>query len=227
MIRGLKPYPTYKDSGVPWLRKVPEHWDIKRNKFLLREVNERSEDGSEELLTVSQYTGVSINIMLAWNRSLGVSSFAGIVSPSYSVFRTKTNSVEPLFLHYLFRSPLFIGAFKTVSTGVVDSRLRLYPDVFLRLPSIVPPFSEQIAIVRFLGWVEQRIRRLIRARRKRIKLLEEYKEALIQKVVTGRFDVRTGQPYPAYKDSGVKWLGDVPEHWELKPLKRWVRINVT
>ena len=256
MIRGLKPYPTYKDSGVPWLRKVPEHWDIKRNKFLLREVNERSEDGSEELLTVSQYTGVSrrrvrltggnvlltnaaslvgykrvmpgdlvINIMLAWNRSLGVSSFAGIVSPSYSVFRTKTNSVEPLFLHYLFRSPLFIGAFKTVSTGVVDSRLRLYPDVFLRLPSIVPPFSEQIAIVRFLGWVEQRIRRLIRARKKRTKLLEEYKQALIHQAVTGQIDVRTGQPYPVYKCSGVEWFCEVPKHWEVCRLKAMLIKN--
>ena len=59
MIHDLKPYPAYKDSGVPWLGEVPEHWEVKRNKLFLREVNERSEDGSEELLTVSRYTGIT------------------------------------------------------------------------------------------------------------------------------------------------------------------------
>mgnify|MGYP000859000971 CR=1 FL=1 len=68
---------------------------------------------------------------------------------------------------------------------------------------------------------------MIRARQRQIKLLEEYKEALISQAVTGRMDVRTGQPYPSYKDSGVEWLGKVPAHWELKPLKRWVRINAS
>ncbi|NLG78560.1 MAG: hypothetical protein GX492_01845 [Firmicutes bacterium] len=257
MIDRLKPYRAYKDSGVPWLGKVPEHWEVKRNKFLLQEVNERSEDGSEELLTVSQYTGVTrrqeqltgegnlltnaaslvgykrvmpgdlvMNIMLAWNGSLGVSSVAGIVSPSYCVFRTKPHGVEPRFLHYLFRTPSFTGAFKTVSTGVVDSRLRLYPDVFLRLPSVVPPLPEQTAIVRFLDWAERRIRRVIRARRRRIKLLEEYKQALIHQAVTGRIDVCTGKPYPAYKPSGVKWLSDVPANWEVKPVKRHYAIQL-
>ena len=59
MIADLKPYPAYKDSDVPWLGEVPEHWVVKRNKLFMREVNQRSEDGSEELLTVSQYTGVT------------------------------------------------------------------------------------------------------------------------------------------------------------------------
>jgi len=133
----------------------------------MREINERSEDGSEELLTVSQYTGVTarreriseenglltnaaslvgykrvnpgdlvMNIMLAWNGSLGVSPIAGIASPAYCVYRV-TEKIEPRFLHYLFRTPLFTGVFKAVSTGVVDSRLRLYPEVFFRLISIL------------------------------------------------------------------------------------------
>ncbi len=83
-----------------------------------------------------------------------------------------------------------------------------------------PPFPEQTAIVRFLDWADRRIRRVIRARQRRIKLLEEYKQALIHQAVTGRIDVRTGQPYLAYKDSGVEWLGQVPAHWEVVPLKR-------
>ncbi|MQL53664.1 hypothetical protein GFC01_15630 [Desulfofundulus thermobenzoicus] len=84
----------------------------------------------------------------------------------------------------------------------------------------LPSAAEQTAIVRFLDWAERRIRRVIRARKRRIKLLEEYKQALIHQAVTGKIDVRTGQPYPAYKPSGVEWLGDVPEHWEVVPIKR-------
>lgn len=84
----------------------------------------------------------------------------------------------------------------------------------------LPPLPEQNAIVRFLDWADRRIRRYIHAKQKLIKLLEEYKQALIQQAVTGQIDVRTGQPYPAYKPSGVPWLGEVPEHWKVVPLKR-------
>jgi type I restriction enzyme S subunit len=80
-----------------------------------------------------------------------------------------------------------------------------------------PPIKEQTAIARFLDYMDRRIRRYIRAKQKLIKLLEEYKQALIHQAVTGKIDVRTGQPYPAYKDSGVPWLGEVPEHWEMVP----------
>ena len=80
----------------------------------------------------------------------------------------------------------------------------------------VPPLSEQAAIVRFLDHADQRIRHYIRAKEKLIALLEEQKQAMIQQAVTGRIDVRTGQPYTAYKDSGVEWLGTVPEHWEVR-----------
>ncbi len=83
----------------------------------------------------------------------------------------------------------------------------------------IPSPDEQAAIVHFLDWAEHRLRRLIRARQRRIKLLEEYKQALIHQAVTGQIDVRTGKPYPAYKDSGVEWLGKVPAHWETCRLK--------
>ena len=83
----------------------------------------------------------------------------------------------------------------------------------------VPPLPEQFAIVRFLDHADRRIRRYIRAKQKLIALLEEQKQAIIHQAVTGQIDVRTGQPYPAYKDSGVEWLGKVPEHWEIVRLK--------
>ena len=87
----------------------------------------------------------------------------------------------------------------------------------LRVP--VPPLPEQTAIVRFLDHADRRIRRYIRAKQKLIALLQEQKQAIIHQAVTGQIDVRTGQPYPVYKPSGVEWLGDVPAHWEISRVK--------
>ncbi len=85
--------------------------------------------------------------------------------------------------------------------------------------TVIPPLPEQAAIVRFLDHADRRIRRYIRAKQKLIKLLEEQKQAIIHRAVTGQVDICTGQPYPAYKDSGVEWLGKVPAHWEIRPAK--------
>ncbi len=82
-----------------------------------------------------------------------------------------------------------------------------------------PPLPEQAAIACFLDHVDQRITRCISAKEKLIALLEEYRQTVVSEAVTGRFDVRTGKPYPAYRPSGVKWLGDVPAHWEVRRLK--------
>ena len=92
---------------------------------------------------------------------------------------------------------------------------------YLTLP--LPSLPEQTAIVRFLDHADRRIRRYIRAKQKLITLLEEQKQAIIHQAVTGQIDVRTGQPYPAYKPSGVEWLGDVPAHWEVRPAKWYFR----
>ena len=249
MVPALRPYPRKKDSGVEWLGEVPEHWDIRRVKYLLKECDTRSVDGSEELLRVSQYTGVTprsptgdvdepdtraaslvgykrvepndlvVNIMLAWNGSMGVSQFRGITSPAYCVYRFRANS-HPWYFHHLLRSPIYKARIKSVSTGIVESRLRLYTDDLYRLEALVPPLPEQTAIVRFLDHADRRIRRYIRAKQKLIALLEEQKQAIIHQAVTGKIDVRTGQPYPSYKDSGVEWLGEVPKHWEVRQFTR-------
>ena len=91
--------------------------------------------------------------------------------------------------------------------------IHIYTGQLKRLSVTLPPLSEQAAIVRFLDHADRRIRRYIRAKEKLIALLEEQKQAIIHRAVTGRIDVRTGQPYPAYKPSGVEWLGDVPANW--------------
>ena len=167
MIADLKPYRVYKDSGVPWLGRVPEHWEVRRLKYVLREHDARSADGTEQLLRVSQYTGVTqrtrtdgsdepdtraeslvgykrvepnelvVNIMLAWNGSMGVSQFPGIASPAYCVYQFEA-SAHPWYFHHLLRSPVYKARIKAVSTGVVESRLRLYTDDLYRLESLRP-----------------------------------------------------------------------------------------
>jgi len=121
---------------------------------------------------------------------------------------------QPWYFHHLLRSPAYKARIKAVSTGVVESRLRLYTDDLYRLEGMLPPLPEQAGIVRFLDYVDRRIRRYIRAKQKLIKLLEEQKQAIIHRAVTRGLD-----PNVRLKPSGVEWLGDVPEHWEVRRLK--------
>jgi type I restriction enzyme S subunit len=236
-------YPAYKDSGVEWLGEIPEHWDTIRIKHLFKEINERSFDGSEDLLSVSQYTGVTnkterleeggmlttastlegykkvrkndlvSNIMLAWNGSLGFSPFDGITSPAYSIYRLKSNDIYRYF-HYLFRTELYKSEFKRNSSGVIESRLRLYTDDFFRIESILPPLEEQSAIAAFLDEKTAKIELAIAQKEKMIALLKERKQIIIQNAVTKGLD-----PNVKMKDSGVEWIGEVPEGWEVESLK--------
>ena len=240
----LKPYTAYKPSGVQWIGNVPEHWDVRRLKRVLKERDTRSTGGREQLLRVSQYTGVTqrapadgsdmpdsraeslvgcksverndlvVNIMLAWNGSMGVSKYRGIVSPAYCVYEFMPPGL-PWYFHYLIRSEIYKAYIKTASTGVVDSRLRLYTDDLYRLYAIVPRLPEQAAIVRYLNHFDDRIRRYISANERLIRLQEEEKRSVIHRAVTRGLD-----PNVRFKPSGVDGLGDVPAHWEMGPLKR-------
>ncbi len=103
--------------------------------------------------------------------------------------------------------------------------MHVYSSDLKYLAVSLPPLPEQRAIARYLEATDHRIRRYIRAKERLIELLEERKRALIHEAVTGRIDVRTGQPYPAYRDSGLDWLGPVPEHWEVRRLKYAVSFS--
>ena len=128
---------------------------------------------------------------------------------------------------YLFRALGDSGVarqFRVAANGVTRYGLSRNAIRSVRIP--LPPSGEQRAIVRFLDHADRRIRRYIRAKERLIELLEERKRALIHEAVTGRIDVRTGQPYPAYRDSGIEWLGKVPEHWELRRLGQLIDLTV-
>jgi type I restriction enzyme S subunit len=244
MIEKLKPYPAYKDSGVEWLGEMPAHWEIsklrniltevvKRNRpdlpllsvvrekgVILRDITNRNENHNYIPDDLTNYKVVLkgqfvINKMKAWQGSFGVSPHDGIVSPAYFIF--DIDGVEGTFFHKAIRSKAYIPFFTQASDGVRIGQWDLSQTRMREIPFFIPPLPEQTAIVRFLDYMDRRIRRYIRAKQRLIKLLEEYKQALIHQAVTGQMDVRTGEPYPAYKDSGVEWLGKVPEHWRQLP----------
>ena len=249
MIAKLIPYPKMKDSGIEWLGDVPKHWEVLPNRALFAEVKERDHP-EEQMLSVTITKGVirqqtllvdsskrdssnqdksayklvrsgdiTYNKMRAWQGAVGVSDYQGIVSPAYVVERPRKGA-SSYYFHHLLRTPAFAKEAERWSYGITSDMWSLRPEHFKMLYGCLPPLLEQAAIVRFLDHADRRIRRYIRAKEKLITLLEEQKQAIINRAVTGQIDVRTGQSYPAYKPSGVEWLGDVPEHWETVPLKR-------
>jgi type I restriction enzyme S subunit len=158
-----------------------------------------------------------VNTMWAWMSALGIARQSGMVSPAYGVYRPLTASeLTPEYADLLLRTDAYRAEYNVRSTGVNSSRMRLYPDQLLTIPIICPPSDEQVAITRFLGHLDKRMRRFIRAKQMLIKLLEEQKQAVIHRAVTHGLD-----PSAGLKPSGVKWLGDVPQDWQVKRLK-WV-----
>ncbi|MBN1859716.1 hypothetical protein JW848_11030 [Candidatus Bipolaricaulota bacterium] len=240
----FKPYSAMKDSSVEWFGKVPEHWEVLPNRALFDEIKEH-DCPDEEMLSVTIRQGVvkqssllrdtskkdssnldrsnyklvhpgdiAYNKMRAWQGAVGVSSYRGIVSPAYVVQRPR-KVADPRFLHHLLRTPGFAKEAERWSYGITSDMWSLRPEHFKLICMCLPPLPEQDAIVRFIEYVDRRIRRYIRAKQKLIKLLEEQKQAIIHRAVTRGLD-----PDVPLKDSGVEWLGEVPEHWEVMLLSR-------
>jgi len=236
-------YDSYKDSGIDWLGEIPSHWEVKRIKYLFKEINERSLGGNEDLLSVSQYTGVTrksdklqegdlltnastlegykvvrkrqlvSNIMLAWNGSLAFSEFDGITSPAYCIYKL-TSDDNYKYFHYLFKTDLYKSEFKRNSSGVIESRLRLYTEDFFRIWAILPLLHEQEAIARFLDDKCAKIDELVAIKEQQIDKLKELRQVKIYQAVTKGLN-----PNAEMKDSGIDWIGEIPTHWEVKRLK--------
>ena len=228
----MERYSEYKDSGVKWLGEIPSHWGLLKSKYLWKETFENSTTGKEDLLSVSQYTGVTkskadsrseslvgykivhkddlvINIMLAWLGGLGVSNDEGVVSPAYCTYKL-IRDYNPKFLHYLYKTPLYLAEFARHSTGVVPSRWRMYTDDFGQVVSLLPPVEEQDAIVRYLDAATSKIDKAIAMQQKMIDLLNERKQIIIQNAVTKGLDKNVEM-----KDSNCKFLGKIPSTWEV------------
>ncbi len=211
MTSSPSPYPKYTSSAVVGLGDIPSHWEERRAKFYLREVDERSRSGMEEQLSVSHLTGVSprrhrnvtmvaesysghklcrpgdvvVNTMWAWMAALGVSHGTGLVSPSYGVYRPRNpQTFDSAYLDHLLRLPGYASEYRVNSTGVTSSRLRLYADKFLNITLIHPPLEEQQGIVKYLRHVERRVGVAIRAKQRLVSLLDEQRASVIQHAVT-------------------------------------------
>ena len=192
---------------------------VREKGVMVRDISDKDENHNfipDDLTNykVVQQGHFAMNKMKAWQGSYGVSQFDGIVSPAYFVFNTY--GVDGNYFHLAIRSKAYIPYFTRTSDGVRIGQWDLSLARMREIPFSVPPLPEQTAIARFLDHADRRIRRYIHAKQKLSALLEEQKQAIIHQAVTGQIDVRTGQPYPAYKPSGVEWLGDVPAHWEVR-----------
>src|SRR3990172_1726630 len=236
----LKPYLEYKDSGVPWLEKIPAHWDrvpmraitklrnkrgrpdlpllsVYREYGVIRK-DSRDDNYNRDGEDLSTYKVVEpgylvLNKMKTWQGSLGVSSYQGIVSPAYIVCSLLEN-LNGKYVHYLLRSRDYITAYNQISYGVRVGQWDMRYDDLKQLPFYIPTRKEQDVIVAFLEMRLFQISRFIRNKRRLIELLREQKQAIINQAVTHGID-----PNVRLKPSGVEWLGDIPEHWEVRRLR--------
>lgn len=241
----LPPYPKYKDSGVAWLGEVPEHWDIRPLWTLYRRAKRIGHEG-EELLSVYRDYGVvpkasrddnnnkpsddlsvyqlvqpgdlAINKMKAWQGSIAISRHRGIVSPAYFIYESINDEV-PEYLHYLMRSPRYVTGYLSMSKGIRVNQWDLEPQQHSRMPVLVPPESEQRTITALLDRETAKIDALIAEQEKLLELLAEKRQATISHAVTKGLN-----PNAPMKDSGVEWLGEVPAHWSMGPLKRFADV---
>lgn len=216
VTQGLDPNVPMKDSGVDWIGQIPEHWEVKRTKYLFKEIDERSKTGNEELLSVSHMTGVTprseksvtmiaedytgsktcqkddfiMNIMWAWMGAMGVSDRPGIVSSAYSVFRQNPLGIfNPIYLEWLLTSVGYIEHYNQVSTGLHSSRLRFYSRMFFDMEIGFPDRSEQEEIVKVVKIQSTKIEQAVQLYVQQIEKLKEYKATLINNAVTGKIKV--------------------------------------
>jgi type I restriction enzyme S subunit len=249
MINDLKPYPAMKDSGVPWLGKVPEHWGVLRLGGVLRERGETNDDNSvTEVLSVMRERGVIpyaekgnvgnkkseditrykivrpgdivVNCMNVIIGSVGLSKYTGCLSPVYYVLTRRSETDDPAYLNAYFQTKPFQLSLVRIGNGILAHRMRIPMELLKCEPFPRPPANEQADIVRFLDHANRRIRRYIRAKQKLIKLLEEQRQVIIHQAVTRGLD-----PNVRLKHSGVKWLGEMPTHWDVVRVGRLIQLT--
>lgn len=237
MIADLKSYPEYKSSGLSWLGQVPQHWDV-RPAFGAFVPNHERNHGMKEKTVLSLSYGRIVVKPVEKLHGLVPESFETyqIVNPGDIVLRTTDlqNDHASLRVGMVRDRGIITSAYLAlrVNAGVnpdfgfqilnvwdtskaiygYGSGLRQNLDFshFKRMPIAVPPPEEQAAIVRFLDWVNGRLERAIRAKRKVIALLNEQKQSIIHRAVTRGLD-----PATPLKPSGIPWLGDIPQHWRI------------
>lgn len=215
VTKGLDPSAPMKDSGVEWIGTIPTEWNTVRVKQLLKERKERSSEGKEEPLSMSQKVGLVPTKMLdaipnmassfvgakltyvddlVFNKlkaHLGVfsvSKYDGLVSPDYAVYYA-TGVANLKYLEYLFKTPQCISEFRKRSTGIAAGLTRLYTEGLFAIECPLPPKKEQHRIVLYLNEKCAQIDKLTAIKQTKIEKLEQYKRSLIYEYVTGKKEV--------------------------------------
>ena len=238
----MRRYESYKDSGVEWLGEVPSHWDMQRSKFIFkkieRKVNEedqivtcfrdgqvtlranRRTEGFTNALKEHGYQGIRkgdlvIHAMDAFAGAIGISDSDGKATPVYSVCLPRDKQkIDVYFYAYYLRNLALSGFISSLAKGIRERSTDFRYADFAELLLPIPPYLEQQKIAQFLDDKTAKIDQAVDLAEKQIALLKEHKQILIQNAVT-----RGLNPDVPLKDSGVEWIGQVPEHWEVKKLK--------
>ena len=239
-IRGDRPM---KDSGIEWIGDIPAEWDVVRIKNLFDYRNERNFKPLEEVNLISLYTDkgvvqhcdldettgnkasnadgyklvyendIVVNIILCWMGAVGRSAYNGVTSPAYDVYKP-LHDTNSKYYHYLFRTSQFNGECYRYGRGIMLMRWRTYSTEFRAISVPLPPEDEQERIVEFLDKKLDDVDRLIGNVQTQIEKLKAYKQSLITEVVTKGLDSTVPM-----KNSGVEWIGEIPEKWSVVPLK--------
>ena len=244
----FKQYPSYKNSGVEWLGDVPEHWYIFKSNKIFKQSNVRSYESDEQLTASQKYGVIPQSLYMKKEESKVVLALSGIdnfkhvdkndfvislrsfqggielcfydgcVSPAYTVLKPN-KVINYSFWSYLFKSTIYISVLNTAVDGIREGKTISYTN-FGKIYINIPPLSEQAQIANYLDTETTRIDNLIAKQEKLIELLEEQRKSIISHAVTKGLN-----PNAPMKDSGVEWLGEVPEHWKIGRLKNLLSIN--
>lgn len=240
-------YDKYKDSGIAWIGEIPEHWEvcsikqIMKNKSIKGFPNETvlslyrdfgvipkdSRDDNHNVTSedTSNYKLVEngdfvINKMKAWQGSMAISDFKGIISPAYYICKIFSPKVVRKYIHYLLRDESYKAEYMRLSTGMRIGQWDLNIDDFLQINTILPSLSEQQYIATYLDQKCGEIDELITLQEEMITKLQSYKQSVITEAVTKGLDKNV-----PLKDSGIEWIGEIPKHWEVKRLKNVCSTN--
>ena len=241
----MKKYDQYKNSGVEWLGEIPEHWEVKPLKSVAKiksiinysdldllsvyldkgviKFNEiEAKRTNVTSLDLSKYQLVEkgdfvLNNQQAWRGSVGVSNFKGIISPAYIIL-SLSDLFDVSFANYYFRNYSILSQYVISSKGVGTIQRNLYWPQLKGTYIAIAPLQEQSAIANFLDDKTAKIDQAIAIKQKQIELLKERRQILIHKAVTRGLNENV-----KLKDSGVEWIGEIPEHWEVKALKNVIK----
>ena len=238
----MKRYNAYKDSGVKWIGEIPSHWKTTKLKHIIVKLYREKRPNSELLVCSNKgkvikkgdskiglvadnddiYQGVCkgdllIHGMDTWHGAIAISNFDGMCTPVVHVCDSKQNKTYiALYLQFMAISKVF----KLISNGVRQntSDFRSWDKVGA-IPIMVPPLHEQQTIVDYLKDKTLKIEQYVSARERERELLDSLKQSEIANVVTKGLN-----PNVKMKDSGIPWIGEIPEHWEVKKMRSIFRL---